>query len=291
MTEKQPQTKDIWDKIDILGKIISSVLIGGVVSYFVQGAAERISYSVEAGKLTQSLVEQLSTTTKDQQLKQDIALAALDGSIGEDRPLLVGSIAERIATSKGFDNPTAKYALEVLKHRESERYEMIVAERQKTLAALASRVTNPDASPGPSSAIKIPISPSPQPSATAPPPLPTPNPSAKTQNQVDTVSAVIAKTFSGLVFIQYSSGSEGVTKALKDALVSQGFEVPDPEKINSDYATSIRYFNKDDLNVASKIKAIANKVDPKKNFEILDFTNSKLTVPKGQVEIWLGSRE
>ena len=68
MAENQRQSKDIWDIIDILGKVISSVLIGGIVSYFIQVAAQKISYSIEAGKLTQSLVEQLSTTTKDRGL-------------------------------------------------------------------------------------------------------------------------------------------------------------------------------------------------------------------------------
>jgi len=152
MTENQRQSKDIWDIIDILGKVISSVLIGGIVSYFIQAAAQKISYSIEAGKLTQSLVEQLSTTTKDQQLRQDIALAALDCSIGQDKPLLVGSIAERIANSKGFDDPTARYALEVLKLRKKERYDMIIQERKEQLAS-ASRVTGPKASPSPSPSI------------------------------------------------------------------------------------------------------------------------------------------
>jgi|GEM_PF-4910570 len=289
MAENQRQSKDIWDIIDILGKVISSVLIGGIVSYFIQVAAQKISYSIEAGKLTQSLVEQLSTTTKDQQLRQDIALAALDGSIGQDKPLLVGSIAERIANSKGFDDPTARYALEVLKRREKERYDMIIQERKEQLAS-ASRVTDSNASPSPSPSIEIPIRPSPQPSATLTP-LPTPSTSSKTQNQVDKVSDVIAKTFSGLVFIQFSSGSEDATRALRDELVSQGFEVPDPEKVDSVYRSSIRYFNKSDVDLAAKIKTIVSKVDSKQKVEILDFTNSNLKVPKGQVEIWISSKE
>ena len=154
----------------------------------------------------------------------------------------------------------------MLKNREKERYEVIITERQKTLTTLASRVTGPATTPSPSPTTEVPISPSPQPSVSAIP-LPTPNTSPKTQTQLDTLSTVIAKTFSGLVFIQFSPDAEEKQREkLRNELITHVLRFQSQQKSIVLIQAVFADFNKGDIDLAAKIKAIVNKIEPNKNF-------------------------
>lgn len=264
----EPQTKDLFDRIDLIGKLVSSVLISGILGFFIQKSAQKIAFSIETGKLTQSLISDLSASNPENQLRQEIALAALDGSIGDDKSELVANVAERIVASKsGVDAPTAKYALEVLKRRNPKRYQEIVKQQAQVIQSLAAR--NPAESTTQSSASS---------------PIATPE-------QVNAVSQAIARTFNGIVFIQYQNGDQKrALDQLKSELMSQGMSVPNLEQVEGKYANSIRYFSPDDLALAAQIKAIveSHNADPEKSFEILDYSSAGYNVPQGQIEIWVG---
>lgn len=268
MSNEQKTFSNFWNTIDLIGKLVSSVLISGVLGYFIQKGAQEISFSIDSGKLTQSLIIDLATTKKEEQLKQDIALAALDGSIGNRNKYLVANIAERIYMSKsGFSDPTAQYALQVLKLRNEAKYKEITEARIKLVVSQTSK-SKPDSNPN------------------SLPPISNPE-------QVEAVSQIIARTFTGVVFIQFRNAQlKNVSDKIKNELEKQGLEVPPLEQVNDNYSNSIRYFNKEDADLAVKVKAITEDASGSavvNNFKLVDFSKSGYKIPKGQIEVWIGS--
>jgi hypothetical protein len=89
--------KDSWDKLDTIGKIVSSLVLV-VIAMFIKSGSERIAFSLQSGQLVQSLISDL--TTQEQQTRQDVALLALDNSIGDEKPRMVAAIAERLSATR-----------------------------------------------------------------------------------------------------------------------------------------------------------------------------------------------
>lgn len=85
--------KDSWDKLDAIGKLVSSILLV-IIAMAIKFGSDRIAFSLQSGQLVQSLIMDL--TTAEQQTRQDVALLALDHSIGNENPPLVSEIAERL---------------------------------------------------------------------------------------------------------------------------------------------------------------------------------------------------
>ncbi|MCU0627791.1 MAG: hypothetical protein MUF21_15150 [Gemmatimonadaceae bacterium] len=88
-------SKDGWDKLDVLGRLVSGVVLA-VIAFILKTGADDIAAAQQRGELVRSLITDL--TTRDQAARQDIALIALDHSIGERTPQLVVEIAERLAS-------------------------------------------------------------------------------------------------------------------------------------------------------------------------------------------------
>lgn len=268
MASKEESPNDLWNIVDLIGRLISSILISGVLGYFIQKGAQEISFSIETGKLTQSLISKLASTKKEEQLKQDIALAALDGSIGSRNPYLVSSVAERIYMSKpGFTDPTAQYALQVLKVRNEPKYQEI---RTANLNFIVSQTSKSQSGSTPDSPAIV----------------------NKSTEQIDVVSQVISRTFTGVVFVQFKNNKlKNTSERIKNGLLEQGLEVPPLEQVNANYSNSIRYFNPEDVDLAIRVKAVIENIveEPKQKFEVLDFSKSGYKIPKGQIEIWIGN--
>ena len=85
--------KDLWDKADIVGKLFSGVILA-LIAFVIKSGADDIAASQRQGELVRSLIADL--TTKDQHTRQDLALIALNHSVGEQNPSLVIEIAERL---------------------------------------------------------------------------------------------------------------------------------------------------------------------------------------------------
>jgi len=97
--------RDFWSKLDIFGKLVSSIVLV-VIAMFVSDAAdkvkqgsEQVAIALKRGQLVQSLVSDLAT--KQDRVRQDLALIALDrtASAKEDNDL-IDDIAEEILLSE-----------------------------------------------------------------------------------------------------------------------------------------------------------------------------------------------
>jgi hypothetical protein len=124
-------TKDKWDKSDFIRKYVSSILLA-VIALLVKVGSDDIAKSLQMGNLVQSLIADL--TTKNEQTRQDIALIALNHSIGDKKPKLVVEIADRILQDM-LESPSTQtsdgrkalsgIAFKIIEQRNPERAEEI----------------------------------------------------------------------------------------------------------------------------------------------------------------------
>jgi len=71
MNNNKSTSKSTWDKLDVLGKLISSVLLA-TIAIVIKYGADNIATSLQSGQLVQSLIADL--TTQETGTRQDIAL-------------------------------------------------------------------------------------------------------------------------------------------------------------------------------------------------------------------------
>ena len=82
-----------WDRLDIVGKILSSVVLA-LIALFIKKGADSIAAAQHEGDLVQNLIADL--TSNDERTRQDLALIALNHSVGDRNPPLVIAIAGRL---------------------------------------------------------------------------------------------------------------------------------------------------------------------------------------------------
>ena len=120
MNGKIKSPKDIWDKLDILSKIVSGIVLV-LIAIVLKLGADKISSSLQTGQLVQSLISDLSSpdTTK---IRQEIALVALDQTLWNQNKELVLKVCERIIKNiDQYDQITGMLAFEILESRDSLR--------------------------------------------------------------------------------------------------------------------------------------------------------------------------
>ena len=130
MNGKTKSPKDIWDKLDILSKIASGIVLV-LIAIVLKFGADKISSSLQTGQLVQSLISDLSSpdTTK---IRQEIALVALDQTLWKQNKELVLKVCERIIKNTDqYDQITGMLAFEILKSRDSLRAEKLYKEIEK----------------------------------------------------------------------------------------------------------------------------------------------------------------
>ncbi len=89
--ERARPRKDFWDKMDVLGRVFAGVVLVGI-GVVLKTGADSVKQSLETGNLVQTLIEDLTT----EGARRDVALIALNRSVGEEKRGMVAKIAERL---------------------------------------------------------------------------------------------------------------------------------------------------------------------------------------------------
>jgi hypothetical protein len=257
--------KDSWDKLDTVGKIISSLVLV-VIAMFIKTGSERIAFSLQSGQLVQSLISDL--TTKEQQTRQDVALLALDNSIGDEKPQMVAAIAERLFRDTQEQDSARAHALgsvafRVLERRDPQRAEAIRASLDSLINNdRAAVVSNPDTAV------------------------------AQTA-QAPVQSQLITRVFNSIVYVQFRNENERrIAQALRDTLNATGLHSPAIDQEDGNYRNWVRYFHADDRGLATTAAdlaaAVARKNGHTVQFKVQDLSgNTRFRAGKGHVEVWI----
>ncbi len=134
----QPPNRDFLGKLDVIGKLLSTVVLAAIALFLKDGAAEvqkaseDVASALRKGQLVQSLVSDLAT--KQDTVRQDLALIALDRSTTKDDNDLVDEIAEEILVNQ----PTSgtyfgRTPFRIIERRDPQRAKTLKSE---TLACL-----------------------------------------------------------------------------------------------------------------------------------------------------------
>ncbi|MFE4107580.1 hypothetical protein [Almyronema epifaneia] len=282
----QSAAKDIWDIVGIVGGFLPTLLLG-IIPFII---TDRITTSLETGRFTQSLIQDLASNQPDTKLRQDVALVALDRSVGcgkddtvdtNERCILVAEIAEQIyLNSLGSEVPEEQklksLSFKILERRHGQRANQLRQDSRTQAAAEDVAVVQNS-----------------------------PTPAAETP--VPTQSAqLLARTQPSVVYLQVIYQTEpnrDLAASLQAAIQTDNVSetpatvsVPEIEFIQGDnsYQDSIRYFNPADRETAFQLKALIEnffasqaELSGAKRFQVLDFTQSTYTAPVGQFEVWV----
>lgn len=271
-------TKNIWDKLDVVGKLISGIVLV-VIALLVKIGADNIASSLQTGDLVQSLIADL--TTKDERARQDIALIALNHSVGDQKGELVAEIAERLFWDLGGLESLGGVAFQILEQRNPERAEEIREE-------LLSGASTPESREHLRSSADT----SEQRVEPAPPPPP-----EETYIQAQVLSPqarLLARAFPNLIYIQFhGEGNRKLAEGLQVQLQKEGFYAPGVEQVDQSYPNGVRFFHVEDRKLAQKVVDIAesflDEQGKSRKFQLKDFSRSEFAarVPRGQVEVWI----
>jgi hypothetical protein len=262
--------KDRWDKLDVLSKLVSGVLLAAI-ALVVKLGADNIASSLQTGQLVQSLIADL--TTKDEKTRQDVALMALDDTVGDRKAGLVCNIAERIFRDRDESNSAAPFdekqsqgstAFATIDHRCPERAEKIRAELLKAGEGGESRKqlrSDPDSS-------------------------------RSSEKQVAPEAQLLARAFKKIVYIQFKNEvNRQFAQDLQNALAQQGFTAPGVERVAAEFPTSIRFFHAEDQVLAEQARQVTETFLRGRGYRpdvrIDNLSGSKFRVPTGQVEAWI----
>lgn len=175
----------------------------------------------------QSLIEGL--TTRDEQARQDIALIALDGAIGDDKPEMVVQIAEQVLVSRQETSPEDTVAFRIISDRRPEKSEEILQRLKRLNPQKAQEVASNSVAQEPPSRSE--------------PAVQEQTPAA----QVSAQASKIARVFSSIVYIQFRNpDNRALVVKLQQFLSGRGFFVPGVEQIDANFTSSIRYFHAED---------------------------------------------
>ncbi|MBI1803758.1 MAG: hypothetical protein HY033_03030 [Ignavibacteriae bacterium] len=268
MDSQNGSTKEFWNKLDVLGKLVSSVLLA-IIAMFVKFGADDIASSMKRGELVRSLISDL--TTRNEKVRQDIALIALDNAIGKDEPQLVTDIAERVfrdqeehdsTRSSIYDGTTRSIAFDIIGRRSPERKVNIKDELEKRIQPiLKSLRSNADTS-------------------------------NITYKILPPEAHLIAGAFKTIVYIQYKNPeTKAIAMELQQKCEQSGWTAPGIERVDSRFSNSIRFFNAQDQSFAEKVADLTTNFLKEKGISaeirVQDFSKSKFNAQEGQVEIWL----
>lgn len=290
--------KDWWDKTDVIGKIVSGVLLAVVALLLqqytgqIQKNADEKAEKIKKGELLQSLVSDLSQPAD--RVRRDVALIALNRSVGDEDSALVLEIVEHIFrnTPTESNGEALKVAYRIIEQRNPILAQQLAAElniKANDPATRNSLISSPDvSSPNESATVAISeknkgISPVSESQIRA---MLAPTEDAPASANARQISAVFPK----IAYIQFQGNiARERAEELRNLLIKQGISAPGVERIEGKYQNSIRYFNKEDSILASETAKAVNKFFEQKGckteFEPKEF--SKFKTPKGQIEVWI----
>lgn len=257
--------KDLWDKLDALGKFLSAVVLA-LIALFIKMGSDDIANSMRTGELARNLLNDL--TKREEKIRQDIALITLNRAIGDQNPGLIIDIAENIFyANKEFGDLQGNVAFKIIEERNKAKAEEI---RKKTTALTENPGLRKDLRSSPDIA-----------QATR----------DKALQQAPQQAQLIAQVYSSVVYIQYQDrANKALIEELRKNFQDQGLYAPGIENVVADYGNSIRFFHKEDRGAAEQtaelVKQFFHEKGYQKDFKIEDYS-SKFKVPKGQVEVWI----
>jgi len=274
MSNGEKKTKDFWDKMDILGKLLTGIVLGVLTIVIKLGAdkiqqgSEQIAAAQKNGQLVQSLVSDLSKPEGG--IKQDIAIIALDRSVGAKDPDLVLDIAEQIVRNrpKEQNGQIARVvAFQIIARRNPERADQIKNELLGSIAETteqrAKLMSNADTS-------------------------------AQPEKPPDPDSSLISAAFPRIVYLQFQGDlKRTLVEEFRKSLNDQGLPSPGVQRVPGSYASNVRFFNDEDREQAKILSATAKQFFDAKgcpiDFQLNDLSNSKFKTQKGHFEIWINT--
>jgi hypothetical protein len=274
MSNGEKKTKDFWDKMDILGKLLTGIVLGVLTIVIKLGAdkiqqgSEQIAAAQKNGQLVQSLVSDLSKPEGG--IKQDIAIIALDRSVGAKDPDLVLDIAEQIVRNrpKEQNGQIARVvAFQIIARRNPERADQIKNELLGSIAETTEQrdklISNADTS-------------------------------AQPEKPPDPDSSLISAAFPRIVYLQFQGDlKRTLVEEFRKSLNDQGLPSPGVQRVPGSYANNVRFFNDEDREQAKVLAATAKQFFDAKGcpieFQLNDLSNSKFKTQKGHFEIWINT--
>jgi hypothetical protein len=275
----ESKSKDHWDKIDIIGRLLSGVVLA-VIAVVIKLGADSIAGAQHRGELVRGLIADL--TTKGQRTRQDIALITLNHSVGGANPRLVIEIAERLildtsgysATGLASGQALTSVAYRILDSLDSDRATFAVEE-------LARMLIQASADPLVRASLR---------SETVPTPSSTPRTSSAPARALESLSSKV-------VFLQFQSREYRATmEGLRKVLDTAGFVAPGVEFIPKSFRTSIRYFHPEDSLQAARVAEISASFLTREHLSadslaLLNMSQRGSRVPRGQIEVWLSIKQ
>jgi hypothetical protein len=259
--------RDFWDILDILSKVTASVFLAALV-FVIPTASQRIASSLDTGRLVQALIADL--TTSDQQTRQDLALIALNRSVGQHNGQLVSEIAERIyfdlSQRETEQQSIGRVAYGVLASRDPVRASHV----RDSIEAEAATSRPQIVSPPNADSVRGTLARSPQ-------------------------AELIARIHPNVAYIQFAAESDRASAdALRGALTSAGFWTPATEQLDGNFNNWIRFFHDADEPAARRAQEVVERYFREQGrpmtFRVQNFSTSGFKAPAGQIEVWVRLR-
>jgi hypothetical protein len=257
------RSRDLLDIVDVLAKVVAGVFLV-VLTFVIPKASERIAAAVDTGRLVQALMSDL--TTADQQTRQDLALIALNRSVGNHNSLLVSEIAERIfldlTKRDSMHHDLGRVAFSVLRSRDSIRASILDDSLSTAADSARTQIVSP-----PSFDTLAKAAPSPQ-------------------------AQLIARIHPLIAYIQFKNEADReLAENLRKRVEEAGFWAPGVEQVDGEYKDWIRYFHDSDRAVAGRAREIVDRflqsAGRPREVKLQNLSRHGFRAPEGQVEIWL----
>ena len=264
--------KDCWDKAAIVGQLLNILVVGilmGVIGQYIKTGADNISTSIKKGELVQSLISDLAAEDA-KNIRQDVALIALNHSLGDQENDLIVDIAQQIVRQGEYEKVVGTVAYRILEQRSPALAKDI---REKALVVAASA--------GLRSELRSNV----DPMAFIASPSPTPQ-TAIAERQL------IAKVLPNLVLIQFKNEqSRTIFEALRKDLNDAGLNAPGVDRLDEQFTSAIRFFSEEDRPLAEQVAEITRKFFAGRsiqiNPEIKNLSKTGFKGQPGQIEIWI----
>lgn len=269
------EPKDFWDKLDIVGKLLSGVILA-LIAIFIKTGTDDIAAAQQQGDLVRNLLVDL--TSNDQRTRQDLALIALNHSVSDS--LMIEIAARLVLDTTGYsagDQALTSVAFRILLQRDPVMAESLKAQRQRGFEnQVADPVVRAAARSAPDTSTRPPVS-------------------AAGDSVARNAHELIAPLSSSVVFIQFGGTFErAVAGQLRNRLAEAGFAAPAVEHIGTAFSSSVRYFHSEDSVLADSVGQVTHRLLQEKAprvgaIPVQNLSGRGFRVPRGQIEVWLNA--
>jgi len=259
--------KDNWDKAGIIGQLINLVLLGAI-GLLIKTGADNISASYKKGELVQSMISDLAAEDP-KNIRQDVALIALNHSLGDDEKQLIIEIAQQVVQESSYDKVAGSVAYRILEQRAPTIARNI---RDRALLLAASPTVMAELRSGANPAALTDAMPSP--------------------GKVVAEKQLMAKVLSNLTLVQFrNEHSRSLFEEFRQVLNNNGLNAPGVDRVDASFTNSVRFFHEEDRALAERVLDETKKFFQSKqrsmNPTIQNLSNSNFKALPGQIEIWI----